>query len=268
MKITVLVDNNTITDKYFYAEPALSLFIEVKDKKILFDTGYSDIFIKNAIKSGTDISSVDYVILSHGHDDHSGGLKYLTDFYKNKKNSPPLIIAGQEFFNKRYDSTGEFGCPVSKKELEKIFELKISPEPLWINDDIVFLGKIPNENDFEHQSPCGISGNYPDYVNEDSAIAVKLPQGLVIVSGCAHAGIVNICEYAKRVCHTEKIISIIGGLHLHNADKAVIQKTCGYIKNLQLDSLFACHCTGLKAKCSLNSAANLQEVGSGLIIEF
>ena len=155
MKITVLVDNNTITDKYFYAEPALSLFIEVKDKKILFDTGYSDIFIKNAIKSETDISSVDYVILSHGHDDHSGGLKYLTDFYKNKKNSPSLIIAGQEFFNKRYDSTGEFGCPVSKNKLEKIFELKISTEPLWIDENIVFLGKIPNENDFENKIPCG-----------------------------------------------------------------------------------------------------------------
>lgn len=267
MKITVLIDNNTITDKYFYGEPALSLYIETAHKKILFDCGYSDIFIKNAMKSGINLNNIDCIVMSHGHDDHSGGLKYFADILKEKNEKTALVVAGVEFFNKRKDETGNFGCPYSQSEIERFLDVKISQTPLWI-DDIVFLGKIPRKNNFEGLTACGVSDNKPDYVPEDSALVVKLSDGLVIVTGCSHSGIVNICEYAKAVCNTDRIISIIGGLHLKDASDDIIEKTKEYLKNLKLESLYACHCTGLKAQCSLSTAINLQETGSGLVLEF
>ena len=81
MKLTVLVDNNTYIDQYYAGEPAVSYYIETDDIKILFDTGYSDIFIKNACSMGIDLDSLTHIVLSHGHNDHSRGLKYLRHHY-------------------------------------------------------------------------------------------------------------------------------------------------------------------------------------------
>ena len=79
MKLTVLVDNNTFIDKYFYGEPGLSFYIEDGFEKILFDTGYSELFIRTAKKLGIDLSTLTKVVLSHGHDDHTGGLVHLLE---------------------------------------------------------------------------------------------------------------------------------------------------------------------------------------------
>lgn len=267
MQITVLVDNNTIVNEYFLGEPGFSLYIEVADKKILFDTGYSDVVIKNAEKLNINLYDIDYLVLSHGHDDHSGGLRFLKGGY-NADKKPDLIIAGKEVFNCRIDNGVEFGCPVSENELKELFNLKISEKPFWISDDVVFLGKIPRKNGFEKTIPSGISNNQPDYIFEDSALAVKSEKGLIIITGCSHSGIANICEYAKEICETDSIYSIIGGLHLVNSNDEVIQKTGQYLQKLNLDSLYACHCTGLKAQCCLSNYANLKEIGSGTVLKF
>ena len=79
MKLTVLVDNNTFIDKYYYGEPAVSYYIEAGDKRLLFDAGYSDIFLQNAEKMGIDLSKLTHIVLSHGHNDHSNGLQFLTE---------------------------------------------------------------------------------------------------------------------------------------------------------------------------------------------
>ena len=268
MQITVLVDNNTVTDKYFYGEPAFSLYIETLHKKILFDCGYSDIFIKNAMNAGINLNDIDYIVMSHGHDDHSGGLKYLAEIFKEKNKKTVLVTAGVEFFNRRTDEAGDFGCQISQNEMAEFLDVKISQFPLQLDDNVVFLGKIPRKNTFEGKIPCGVSNNKPDYVPEDSALAVKLPDGLIIITGCSHSGIVNICEYAKEVCNTRKIVSIIGGLHLKDDNDDILEKTKEYLKNLKLESLYACHCTGLRAQCCLNTVINLQETGSGLVFKF
>ena len=83
MKITILVENNTRIDKYLLSEPALSLFIETENKKILFDTGYSDVFIKNAKTLDIDLNQITDIVLSHGHDDHTGGLRFFNPQNKN-----------------------------------------------------------------------------------------------------------------------------------------------------------------------------------------
>ena len=79
MKIKVLVDNNTYIDRYYCGEPAVSYYIEDGDTRLLFDVGYSDLFIKNALAFGIDLESICAIIISHGHDDHTRGLKYYFD---------------------------------------------------------------------------------------------------------------------------------------------------------------------------------------------
>ena len=269
LKIVVLTDNNTITDRYYLGEPALSLYVEVDGLKILFDTGYSDVFIKNAQKADIDLASVDFIVLSHGHNDHTGGLRFYIDYFKNKKHFPK-IIASPDVFKQRYDEEGEFGCPVEKEEVEKTFQVIYSKQPFVLSNDVVFLGEIPRCTNFEANASTGFlkDTNEPDFVTDDSALVIKQGDGIVILTGCSHCGIVNICEYAKKICNAEKISSIIGGLHLKDSDFNQIEKTVDYLQSLNLKELYACHCTGFEAQCRLKTRVNLRETGSGLCICF
>ena len=101
MKITVLVENNSRIDNYLFAEPALSLLIEHKDNKILFDTGYSDIFLRNAKTLNIDLNSITDIVLSHGHNDHTGGLRFLCSNTSNIK-----LIAHPNIFDEKFETDG------------------------------------------------------------------------------------------------------------------------------------------------------------------
>ena len=107
-----------------------------------------------------------------------------------------------------------------------------------------------------------------DYVMDDSALAIKTEDGLVVVTGCSHAGIANIIEYAKQVTGENHIVSVIGGFHLQDADEDRLTQTGDYLKALSPDSLYPCHCTDLAAKISLARFIKINEVGVGLKLDF
>jgi 7,8-dihydropterin-6-yl-methyl-4-(beta-D-ribofuranosyl)aminobenzene 5'-phosphate synthase len=272
MKLTVLVDNNTLIDKYFYGEPALSFFIELDDKNILFDAGYSNIFIKNADKAKINLLNLDYVVISHGHNDHTTGLKPILNLYsKNAVFGKPLLIAHENAFKGKFENEeGFIGCPVSEDELSKVFKLNLTRKPIWLSNEVVFLGEIPRKVSFEPRSAIGclLDTNKEDYLLDDSALAINTDKGIIIITGCSHSGIANICEYAKEICSNDKIYSVIGGLHLIDATDERLNSTINYLNELKLDSLYACHCTGFKAQCLLAEKTNIKEVGSGLEILF
>lgn len=274
MKLSVLVDNNTLIDRYFLGEPALSFFIEDKGKYILFDTGYSDAFLKNAERMGIDLRELDYVVLSHGHVDHTWGLTHLIRLYMEAKNEKikyhtPAIIGHPLVFNsKLLNPFGEIGSIVSHEKLNQHFPVHLTKEPLWITNRLVFLGEIKRTFDFEGQDYIGEvvtkQGKINDYILDDTAMVYKSSEGLVIIVGCAHSGICNIIEYAKEVCQEDKVADIIGGFHLLNPTKNQLHKTIEYIKKLQLTAIHACHCTDLRSKIALSTVATLEDVGVGL----
>jgi len=280
MELTVLVDNNTIIDQYYFAEPAVSYWIEESNKRILFDVGYSDIFIKNAKKLNIDLKKADFLVLSHGHFDHTGGIEPYIDFVGKRTKNIRLVAHTLVFNKKIYKGYGNSGNPTlrgigtkkRKKEIQKYFDLNLSKKPLWLTENLCFLGQIPRENNFEAKEPLGIvtknGKKIPDYLMDDSALVYKSKKGMVVISGCSHSGICNIIEYAKKVCGMKKILDVIGGFHLLNTKRKILDKTIEYLKSCKIMDFHPCHCTDLKAKIELGKYFPIKEVGSGLILKY
>lgn len=264
MKLKVLVDNNTFINMYYLGEPAVSYYIEDENTKILFDTGYSNIFIENAKKMNIDLNKLDKIVISHGHDDHTGGLIHLL---KNKTNIE--LITHPESFNYKEKDNEYIGSSMNKQDLKKVCSLKLSKEPLNISKNITYLGEIPQSNNFETREvigKCNIDGKMiNDTVIEDSAIVYKGNKGLFIITGCSHSGICNILEYAKNVCNDNRIYGVIGGFHLFDVNER-LKKTINYLNENNIKLLYPCHCVSLKAKIELAKHLNINEVGVGLEI--
>ena len=276
MKLTVLVDNNTFIDEYLIGEPAVSYFIECDGRKIIFDLGYSDVFLKNAQILQIDLADIDDIVLSHGHNDHTWGLNHLTQYYDRTVNPPKKrinIIAHPDALLPKYYEKKSIGINFKLDENSYFFKKNLTREPVYISENILFLGQIPRINPFEAKNPVGhthdITGELiEDYVYDDSALTIKTEQGLVIITGCSHAGICNIIEYAKRVTGESRVASVIGGFHLLNASDDVLSSTGEYLNELSAGTLYPCHCTDLAAKIYLSGHVKIAEVGVGLTLEF
>jgi 7,8-dihydropterin-6-yl-methyl-4-(beta-D-ribofuranosyl)aminobenzene 5'-phosphate synthase len=278
MKLTVLIDNNTLIDRYFLGEPGVCYLIEDGCKKILFDVGYSEAFIANARKLSIDLLDIDEVVLSHGHLDHTWGLEALLRLHseaageKLPHKKPRLLAHPLAFSPKKSKRLPQLGTLLSKEVLSSFFNLELSRQPVFLTERLVFLGEIERLNDFEAQKPLGKAIHngveVDDYLPDDTALAYISSQGLVIVTGCSHSGICNIVEHARKVCGVQAIVDIIGGFHLLNPPARQLQGTLDYMQKLAPSALHACHCTDLPSKIALAKAANLKEVGVGLALEY
>lgn len=280
LKLTVLVDNNTLTqiDADFRGEPGLSFYIKCDNKNILFDTGYSDLFIENAHKMHINLQEVEYIVLSHGHLDHTWGLVSLIQFYTRLAmqeltvKRPILVSHPDVFLPKIVMETWQVGLLLSKDEISRRMDLKLSKSPIWITEKLVYLGKIERSNDFEGLKPIGkVKKNgvlTDDYILDDSALAYKSNAGLVIITACSHSGICNIIEYATKVTNETRIIDIIGGFHLQNPSEKQLKGTLDYLEKLNPPVVHACHCTDLNSKIGLSKVVKIEEVGVGFKLQY
>lgn len=275
MKLSVLVDNNTLINRNFFGEPGLSFYIEEDNHKILFDVGYTDIFLRNAYRMGIDLKSIDTVVLSHGHYDHTWGLSSLlgvADYFGSSKKEITLLAHPAAFAVKEYDGE-QIGMTTSTDVLKRAFRVQTTKEPYWITERLVFLGEIARVNDFENNRPIGktLSNDgqmVDDYLMDDTALAYKTDNGIVIITGCSHSGICNIIDAAVKICGDNRIADIIGGFHLLNPSEETLQNTLDYIRKINPAQLHACHCTDLRSKIALSTVANLKEVGVGCVYQY
>ena len=278
MDLTLLVDNNTLIDRYLTAEPGLSILIEDEDVTILFDLGYSDLFLRNAEKLGKELSCLDFLVFSHSHLDHTWGLdpfiRYLTErtIEGLTVKHPKLVAHPDVFFSVSVDGLAEIGCLVTKEKAGRHMELALGKAPVNLSPRLVFLCLIPRKNIFEGQTPMAVKqtpdGPVPDLVLDDSALAYKSDQGLVIITGCSHAGICNIVSHAQQVCGENRIADIIGGFHLLNPPALQMAGTLDYFRRIKPLALHACHCTDLDSKIAMAGVAPLKETGVGLALHF
>lgn len=264
MKITTLIENSQDEGKLLKYEHGLSMFIETDNCNILLDTGKSGDFIDNSEKLNIDLKSIDFLILSHAHYDHCGGVRRLLDTY----NITPQIVVSEHFFEKaeRYHySDGSLKSDFSKesgytyvgidfdKEYLQNKNLPINfvhDDILKISDDIFVFTNFNKYYDFEKSNKdmkLKIGDKYEvDTFNDEISLGLKTKNGIVILLGCAHPGFLNIVKTIKERTN-EKIVGIIGGTHLIEANPDRIAKSIECINNLKPDLLGLSHCTGENA---------------------
>lgn len=267
LKLWVLADNNTLIDRYFLGEPAVSYYIELEGLRILFDAGYSDVFLKNAEALGIDLSRLTHIVLSHGHNDHTNGLALLRQRYDL---SQVRLVAHPRCFAPRWAEGAYIGPPCTEEEAGAFCAYQPSAGPYFLSENCVFLGEVPVLHSFEPRAPIGrtrAGGRWaPDLLPDDSALACKTAEGLFIVTGCSHSGICNIVSYARQVLGEERIAGIIGGFHLLRRDER-LRQTAAFLRDVSPRHLYPCHCVSLSAKAELMKHLEVGEAGSGMTLE-
>jgi 7,8-dihydropterin-6-yl-methyl-4-(beta-D-ribofuranosyl)aminobenzene 5'-phosphate synthase len=278
VELTVLVDNTAFIDRYYRAEPAVSYFLDADGQRVLFDAGYSGLFIENARKMGIDLMDLDLIILSHGHLDHTWGIFSLIRMYTEAAfegraaRRPQLVAHPGVLQRKKHRDIPEIGLPLTAETLSGYFDLRLSRGPVRLTERLTFLGEIERSNDFEAPETIGTVLDGPtereDDLRDDTAVAYRSGEGLVIITGCAHAGICNVVEYARRTCAEQSVADIIGGFHLLAPSEARLQATIQYLKTVGPRRIHACHCTDLKSRTEMARWLPLEEVGVGLRLEY
>lgn len=254
MIISVLTDN--VPGRDTPAEHGLSYLVEHDGKIVLFDTGQSDLFLRNASVMGNSLDHLDSIVLSHGHFDHGDGLRFLEG---------GELICHPGCFVERYRKSDHsfIGLKLSEEEMAARFNLIRTTEPLAISDRIIFLGEIPRMTAFESkQSTFVLDNGEDDFVMDDSAIALVTDQGLFVITGCGHAGIVNTLEHARKITGIEKIYGVMGGFHLKQADHQTLE-TIRYLKELKVPHIYPSHCTAGAALEMFSEVFGSQKVKTG-----
>jgi 7,8-dihydropterin-6-yl-methyl-4-(beta-D-ribofuranosyl)aminobenzene 5'-phosphate synthase len=229
-----------------------------KTSTVLFDFGFSeDGAAYNAATLNADMTQVEAAVLSHGHSDHFGGMNKLAAM-TGKKNIP-LFVHPSVFINSRYMKFSEefkIYFPRFTKEMVAKAGLTVmeTKDPhLLFDDNLLFLGEVPRQSDFEKGmllAHCVESDVEKwDAIEDDTSIVMNLKEkGLVILSGCAHSGIVNTVAYAREVTGIDKVHVIMGGFHLSGPmGEAIIERTTQELQKFNPDYIIPTHCTGRKA---------------------
>lgn len=252
----VTLCENTSSAVGIIAEWGLSILIEGGGETVLLDTGGSDSVVRNAAAMGVNLKNISKVVISHGHVDHTGGLRSLLQtIRKGVEVTGHPDIWGEKYVSRtlgenfRYDF---IGIPFRREELEnRGASFNLSKEPVWLNEFMVTTGEVPMVTSFEKvdENMYLKSQNdfVPDPLADDQALVIKTDKGLVIVLGCAHRGMVNTMIHARNITGVEKIYAVVGGTHLIRAGAGQLRQTIAKIKEFGVEKLGVSHCTGLPA---------------------
>ncbi|HWS19156.1 MAG TPA: MBL fold metallo-hydrolase [Nitrososphaera sp.] len=282
VEITCLVDNNVdvllpntevarrpVLTRNWYEKPliaehgfcaALTLHIEGAKHRLLLDSGLDALAAShNADVLSLDLSNCESLISSHGHIDHAGGLLNLRK-KMNTVQTIPLVLHEDAFRNRlvKFQDGRAVDLPAPDRSLltnagYEIIE-KHSPS-LWIEDGVLITGEIPRTNKFEKGFPNHYSEieegkmEADPLIKDDQAIILTVKdKGLVVITGCGHAGIINTLNYAKELTGQDRIFSVIGGMHLSGGlFEPIIPTTLQELEKLKPKFVVPCHCSGLKA---------------------
>lgn len=249
VRITILSENR-VNNPRLSAEQGLSLFIETEHGNLLFDCGQTDVLLKNASEIGIDLGKLSAIILSHGHYDHCGGLAALiSTFGRTDVYCHPASV------NRKYrvypEGRLEIGVPWEQVTLQELgANFKFSTRQHELFEDVWLTGEIPRHSEFEH-----IDESYQqrvkesfitDELHDDLALALNTRNGLIVILGCGHAGVINTVKQAMRVAGQKHVYAVVGGMHLYQADKVRIDREALALEAISPDLILPLHCTGFQ----------------------
>ena len=276
-----LAPDGRIPANTLLAEHGLSQLVRLKENgkgySILFDTGYSPVGVPHNLDVlSIDLEETEAIIISHGHMDHTGSLQAILE---NMGHTVPLVVHPEAFHAPRYLNMGGgnkllFPHTLDRNELQALgAEIIDSTDPTPLCDDhLLVTGQVEQKTAFEKGFPNAFltrnGKEEPDSIWDDQSLVVHLKgKGLVVISGCAHAGIVNTVLYARKITGVETIHAVMGGFHLSGpAFEPIIEQTIVELQKMAPKVIVPMHCTGWKAieqfRKAFPAAFILNSVGS------
>jgi 7,8-dihydropterin-6-yl-methyl-4-(beta-D-ribofuranosyl)aminobenzene 5'-phosphate synthase len=253
LKITIL--STMLADRTGKGEWGFSALVEADGRKILFDSGNdSSVVMANAKALGIDLSGITTLILSHSHDDHTGGWTNLRKVYKDQNRyAYDTTWVGDGFFNTRYKPDESFSYSRSQDSLAYTNDgghFKICGAFTEIYPGIYLTGPVPRKHDEKNYSVDlrvrAKQGFVKDDIHEDMSLIIATTKGLVLLSGCGHSGIVNTVDYMNQSIKGN-LYAAIGGFHLLNATDDQMKWTAEHLKQAGMQYFVGAHCTGINA---------------------
>lgn len=270
MKATVLVDN--IAANGLAGEWGLSIYIEYDDKRILLDTGASDLFLKNAGEMGLSIKDVDYAVLSHAHYDHSYGMKA---FFANNEKAKFYLQEGtaENCYFKKWIFHKYIGLPrniLTDNQDRMVYasgDYELCKGVYLIPHKTQRLEQLGKREKMYQKRP---DGWYPDNFSHEQSLVLETDNGLVIFNSCSHGGAANIIHEVAETFRNQKVYGLIGGFHLYNKSEGEIRALAGKIKETGIAYVCTGHCTKDKAYSILKEELGdiLHQLHVGLVMEF
>ncbi len=257
-KVTVL--STMMTDRLGFAEWGFSALVEVDGKRFLFDTGgRPDTVLKNARELGVDLSGIEDVVLSHDHWDHTMGLVTLRRelMQANPKALCRAHVARGIFLERVFPPGWGSGQPLTMAQIKTDYEAAggtfiESAGPQEILPGAWLTGPVPRPNPEKNWTP-GVKLHNPtgpglveDTIPEDQSLVLDTDRGLVVLTGCGHAGVVNILDYARRIVRPAPVHALLGGLHLFSARNDTLEWTSGKLREFGVAQVLGAHCTGIE----------------------
>ena len=258
-KITIL---STMLSDTHIGEWGFSAIIEADGKRILFDTGSRETTVlQNARELKISLKHIDNVFLSHNHKDHTGGLKTLRENYPTSFSNAHI---GEGIFYPRPNSKGTNHYILDNKNVLKSLGInfKTHINPSQVMPGLWTTGQIPRKYDEKNWSELGkmmdLSGNMvEDTIPEDQSLFFDTENGIVLISGCGHAGLVNTLDYINKIMPDRPIYKIIGGFHLLNLNEDKLEWTARKMEEYGVKYFVGAHCTGLNSTYSIRNFMNL-----------
>ena len=250
MRITTLVENTKISDEY-ENKHGLSFHIETEKHNILFDLGPKNTFLTNSKKLNINLEEVDIVVISHGHNDHGGGLEEFL-----KINNKAKVYIHKDTFNEYYSMAGIFKKYIGlDKELKKNPRIILTEGDMKIDDELYLFSVVENRHKvskFNKVLYKRVDGMYleDDFVHEQSLIITENNKN-VLMGGCAHNDIRNIIDKAEVIIGKD-LDYVISGFHIFNPSTGISESdlfinTLGDNLNKRNTKFYTCHCTGMRA---------------------